>query len=384
MKGKDPKKPKKPKSALERARRAREVAREKAVKLAAKTRRLRFVKALTPPVDGGPAWSHKRGELRGFGPAEQTCALAESRVWREEMKPQFDARDAKSRARQFSTEELELLHFYAAASGYQTTKEMLEKLSGFWKRNDRRVLGLDRPRNPDWRAAKMLNRLDGIPSESTMSRHRLDLTPKFRRQIWERIMVELRAEELAVMDDAELLTINLDGTHLEIPYMPPLYEKDKDGSPILVDGVPKLSNEDEVTCEDGGILPKKSHNPGARGFNIIFAATGSGVALAPRIVKISAYEGHVAEALIEEDLEPLIGDRVRRTNEIGVLSADGAFSSNRFRKGVRNLGMIENVHFVSHANDVRAASESKRWMRLGTKGVWWVNGHREVVCDCGN
>jgi hypothetical protein len=172
-----------------------------------------------------------------------------------------------------------------------------------------------------------------------------------------------------------------------VPFICPVFEKDKDGNPTGV-----VVNEGRVTCWDGGVLAKESHGHGAHGFALMLISTDSRVHLVHSIGRNTDNHGRAGTRLVRDGLDPLIGARLRAHPKTGVMNADSAFADAvadglTFRQAVRNAGLIENSHAVSHArrreSEENAAKKSATLYPLEGAPGWYANGHREVTCACG-
>lgn len=348
---------------------------------AEKTQRKRVPKTLPqPPADGLTAWSKQREELKGFHVGLQARALEETSAYKEHLLPFLQQANPPGRSdAQYSTVELERAEFAQRAAGFVDKKTLVEKLQLMKMAPVRQALDFDRPRNPEHRAARLTNVPDGIPSEPTFTRHNQSLHLEMRVACWEATAYELRDQFLSMPGVAEeLRTINLDGFQIPIVFTAPRTEVDEDG-------VVHIVNSEYVTAPDAGYLPKDSHGNGSTGYGMVLAVTSKGTPLAWRHGRISDPEEPVARVLVREEIGPLVDPYLRSQGLLAVISTDGNFASNEMRREVRQAGLIENIHHVSHVNHERADDMRTRWIPFeGYDERWGTNGHHEVVCWCGH
>ena len=73
--------------------------------------------------------------------------------------------------------------------------------------------------------------------------------------------------------------------------------------------------------------------------------------------------------------------------EVGVLTADAAYATPNLRREVRELGYVENIHRVSHADRptsvANAEKHDRKVFQIQGYPKWRANGHREIYCVCG-
>jgi len=74
-------------------------------------------------------------------------------------------------------------------------------------------------------------------------------------------------------------------------------------------------------------------------------------------------------------------------DKLSVLSADGGFAKQELRAALRRLGIVENIHLVSHGDRPKSRANAAKIQakRLPIEGYknWVTNGHRELICACG-
>lgn len=140
-------------------------------------------------------------------------------------------------------------------------------------------------------------------------------------------------------------------------------------------------------------MPRFEENPGkdGHGFNMVTVTTSTGLPLAYRIVPL-ATEGHgeadTALAMFREEwrehVQPHLDPQLR------VLTADSAYKKRELRAELRaelrELGIVENCHAVSHArrktSQENAAKHDAMNFQIQGYPNWRANGHRELFCSC--
>jgi hypothetical protein len=138
---------------------------------------------------------------------------------------------------------------------------------------------------------------------------------------------------------------------------------------------------------EGGSLTDQGAPESKRGhgFMTVTAHTGHGLPIAARTVRIHNPEIECLLDIAEHDLP-----RIRAamdSDDIGVMSLDGAFSGSRTRLAVRKHGFLENTHKVGHGD--QAATKRNLARHIGTATPieghpnWRANGLRELFCICG-
>jgi hypothetical protein len=341
--------------------------------------RVRFSGDLPRPLHGRVPYAKSREELAGYSDAHIVRDILDSAAWNEVMTP-FLAEVERTRQRPgkvsplYSALELESVLLLQIVGGYETVRETRNALAGDRTDEMRRLLGFERPRPlPGQRVIKLRS---GIPSEATLSRYRLQ-TGDARRLAAYRALEQRLLEEHAATDElrAEASVLDMDGTAIVTHYTAPIYNPD---TGLLVNGGINDRGYPRVTAPEAGYNPKLGH-----AWNLVMTATQTGVILAWRLVPANVSE-KVAGAEVLQELEhvlPLLGERKLR-----VLSADGGFNSPQIRRRARELGVLENIHIVSHDRSSRttAAKEDRRRIPIEGYRNWSTNGHRELVCKCGN
>jgi len=224
----------------------------------APARRLRLPDRLPVPVGSVP-YANRRDELKQMTPADHVLLLQATDAWQQVMVPLCQQIDAERSGRGlkflYTSEELELFLVYGRSQGLKSIKEIRASLAGDMALRERRLLGFDRARNTRGPHARTMQRRDGVPSESTVSRHKKRVSDARRRDLWMEIERRLRTEHLQTEElQEEARVMNLDGTPLLTHYQAPM--KDKHHKTAF--------NEGSITCPDGGYVG--GHNdPGKSG-----------------------------------------------------------------------------------------------------------------------
>ena len=222
-----------------------------------------------------------------------------------------------------------------------------------------------------------------LPSEATLSRHRARFGSGRRATKYLELFKRLRDENLAADETrAESRLLYLDGSPVLTHYQAPVYDP-KTGK-VKNGGVSKRGFT-QITAPDAGYLP---HSAGfdktGSGWNSVTIVNETGLPLAFSLPPLNASERTTALDLIRDELEEVIGLLGER--ELRVLTADGGFTKGELRRELRKLGIVENIHPVSHADSDRARAnaakhDKRRYPITGYK--WFTNGHRELKCKCG-
>jgi hypothetical protein len=348
-------------------------------------RRLRWSGDLPVPTSGEVPYAKCRPELKDLTEAKIARLVTESKHWQKEMVPQLDQVDAIRRvdgkeAPVYSAHLLESLLVYQRVCGLRSYRETRDRLAGDKGGEARELLGLNNIRRYRQKNSKRVVRLmEGIPAESTMSRHRRRFDDAYRADVLEECVRHVIVEHL---EDEELRrearTVNMDGTPILTHYTCPVIDKK---SKLVI-------NEDKVTCWDGGYVPSDAGpDKSGHGWNLISITTTTGLPLAYRLVPLNASEKDAGVELLkdwERNVLPHLGER-----RLTVLTADGGFNKPLLRAKARELGMLENIHLASHAdvkksrdnvatrNNTRIPFNDPRYKH------WFANGHREVFCEHG-
>jgi hypothetical protein len=351
--------------------------------------RMRWSANLPQPGPGDVPWAKKRPELAGLLEAEHARIIQRTRAWQELMVPECQAIDKTRSARGlkalYSSEELELVLVYGRACGHVKYEETRAALAGDDPR-PRETLGLTAPRNRQNRpqlADKMRLR-DGVPSLTTIWRHKKRFTEERREAVWLAIERELRLEHLETIGlQEESLVMNIDGSPLLTHYTAPMKSRKYEGALNDPDG-PYADR--KITCPDGGYVPNSApRDKSGHGWNLVTISSSSGVPLAWALPPLNASEKTTALEMVAgdfaRDVAPLLKGKIK------VLTADGAFHQPELRAELRRHGVVENIHLVSHAKKPRSVERATKFdeRRHDIEGypLWSANGHREIFCACG-
>lgn len=355
---------------------------------AAAKARVRWSAALPRPQLSPIPYTLSCPELAGYTPGQITRDLIRSDAWAEVMTPLLDEIDYErlSSGREaplYTSLELESVLVYQRVCGEVTAKAARSLLASDEPQafEARYLLGFDKARNGGRRRGikgMPIERLDGVPSESALSRHKKCFGEQRRAEAYECLFERLRDEHMEtpeLQDEARALA--MDGSMIFV----------RRTAPIIRPETGEVVNAESVTLPDGGFAPLgMGPDKSGHGWNLITLATISGLPLAYTVAKLPGDEKTNGLALIEKQFIPKILPRLPKQS--GVLTCDGGFQSPRIRIAARRARLLENIHFSSHCftSDEEAASVGKRNKRLyAIEGYpnWKANGHREVKCRCG-
>ena len=350
-------------------------------------KRLTFHRLLPDPrVDTRSRWAKSRPELRNLTEAQSVMKLMTSDAFEQTVQPLLDRAEVERAERQrrkreflYTVTEVERAMVFKAITGINLMKELRDKLAG----DDpelRETLGYSRPRN----AERNMRRMDGVPSEATLCRHRQLFDARERADAYVRFFELARDQHLIefpveMLDEIRLL--GMDGSKIEIEGQCPIYKK-KTG---------EIVNAKKVTCWDGGYVGSgSSRDHSGHGFNKMTITTASTLPLVFEVTPLNISEYRVAEHLVDR----LGSDVFSKLKErrLSVLTADGIFDGRSLRARIRSNGMIENIHGASHADTpkVEARVARLRKERIKIKDAtnkdaknWFSNGLFELVCKCG-
>jgi hypothetical protein len=340
--------------------------------------RIRFSGDLPAPLAGFVPYAKSRAELKTYTDAQIVRDILDSDAWREVMQPILVELDRERRrpgkvAPLYTSAELESVHLLQIVSGIETVKETRDNLTNDRNAEARELLGFARPRPlPGQRVVKLRS---GIPSDATLCRHRQHFVEQRRLDAYKALERRLLLEHAATDElRAEADLINMDGTAIVTHYTAPVIDPKTDvvvNSGVNARGYPK------ITAPDAGFNPKLGH-----GWNLVMATTQTGVILSWEIVPANISEKVVGRRVVDalEDVLPHLG-----TPRLRVLTADGGFNAQPIRQRARELGILENVHKVSHdaGSRSKADDEDKRRIPIESHKDWFTNGHRELRCRCG-
>lgn len=274
----------------------------------------------------------------------------------------------------YSTRELEAALFYQVMLGIRTWKAAREKLAGDTGGRSRAALHFDIAR--ETRCPDELVCMAGIPSGSTMSRHR-------KRFPWERRLDVYRAyfdrlRRLNALDPElrlGLRILGIDGTAQPSSLTCPKINKDTG----------EIVNASRITCPTGGYRTKGDEK--VHGFAVVpllclnelpWAYDHGGVNMEERAAAYRTVED------FRDNVLPYTGPRFA-----GVFTADSGFHDQVLRPLVQSIGYVPNIHSVSHAEH-RPSTESEKAeaarleFDLAGRPGWYVDGFRELHHRCGN
>jgi hypothetical protein len=343
-------------------------------------RRLRVPKALPQPPSGDQPFAKRRDELKGLTEAQIVLLVMESAGW-DAIKPFLEEVDQERLARRkdgrggyaaYSAEDIEKALLFQRVSGFRTYKKAHERLCGADK-EPRETLGFTHANRK-----KATRYLDGVPSRSTISRHLRRFGKERRGDAWDslaRALRDLHLEEFPELR-AEAQVIQTDGTKIETHYTAPKIDRK----------TKTVVNSSHVTAPDAGYVPPSAGpDKSGHGWTLMPISTAQGVPLSWTISPLHASESVTATSLVLDDFRQNVIPRLDQNRGVGILTADGAFSSARLREALRENGYVENIHHVSHKTDSsdRAATERKRRIPIEGYMNWFSDGHRQLVCTCG-
>ena len=352
-------------------------------------KRLRWSGGLPVPTSGEVPYAKCREELKDFTEAQATRQVLDSSAWQEVMVPLLDEVDrqrlAKGKERPlYSSHLLESVLLYQRVCGLQSYRAARDRLASDKGPEARRLLGLDSLRRYRAKPGKRVVRLmEGIPSESSVSRHRHRFPESERAAAYEELFRRLVADHLVEWEEMreEARRLNLDGTSLLTHYTCAKIDK----------ATGEVVNARKITCFDGGYMghdaptSKQGH-----GWNLVSATTSTGLPLAYRLTRIHDGEPTAGIDVLDDykaNVLPSLGAPAER--RLTVLSADGAFNCQGIRYQARALGILENIHVTSHSKKpeslAKAEERDKEVILFDDPSYknWHANGHREVFCECG-
>lgn len=349
-----------------------------------KKRRKPRSKALpTPPVGVQTPYANCREEWHGVGLGEKTRVVLDSQAWQDVMLPvlaQLDSeRSKKGPAPSYSSAELESAVLFQKLAGVSTYGEARTLLASDRHTETRERLGFDKPRKRYGRGVTLVKSMDGVPSEVTIWRHLQRWGLERHIAAYELLFQRFVQEHLGDPDfQEEARTLNIDGSVIQSHYSS--FER-----------VNRKTGEVKApTLEGGGFMARTETNHGqdGHGFTMVAVTTSTGLPLVSRLAPLATKEeGESATALAmlreewRENVAPFVSDK------LAVLTGDAAYSKRELRAELREHGIIENVHPVSHADREsskrNAAKNNKDVIQIQGYPDWRANGHRELYCVCG-
>jgi len=274
----------------------------------------------------------------------------------------------------YTTRELEAALFFQVMRGIRTWKAARKELAGDTGARARAALGFDVHREA--RCPQEVQRLAGVPSEATMCRHR-------KRFPWERRLVayrgyfdrlrQLNAQDPELRDGLRILGI--DGTAQPTSLT----------CPKVNSRTGEVVNASRVTCPTGGYRIKEDEK--SHGFAAVPLHCINGLPWAYDHGGVQMGERDAARRAIEDfrdNVLPHVGPR-----RLAVLSADKNFHNQSLRPMLHDMGIVPNIHHVSHAEGRESTERQKEEaarleLCLDGKPGWYVDGFRELHHRCGH
>lgn len=353
--------------------------------------RARFSGDFPLAQQGFTPWSNKREQLRGLNEGQITRLVLDSDEFRDTVGKLLDEVE-RGRARLgkeapfYTSLEIESVLVYQRVCGLKTYREARQRLAGDEPEatEARRLLGFDRPRNGHRRRGRKgqpVERFDGVPSESTASRHRRRMGAERHADAHDELFTRLVQTHLEFPEfRKELEILHLDGSGVFTHYQ----------APITDPKTRTVVNEGRVTCPDAGYLPPTAGvGKCGHGWNLTSLVTGTSLPVVYRLPKLhSPSERDTGDELVHEFgrlIVPALEAAGER--ELSVVSADGAFHKQAMRARCRQYGILENVHLSSHGDSKESlagvAKRNRERIPIDGYPNWYANGHREVFCLCG-
>jgi hypothetical protein len=366
-----------------------------------------------PPEDRTLDYAASREELRGIEPGEVVLAVEELRGFREVVRPALEAADAArlaprpgedkrrgQRPKFFALDywRFEVLRRVIAS---QSTVHTRDWLTTDKAARTRELLGFDKPRPHG--GGKPQRWTEGVPSDSWVSDFRSKWLPEAElAALMQQLERWALAEKMATLPGAreECRVLYADGSKLETHANAPILKKDKEGNVIEVVNEWKKGRDGGlvpgITAPEAGYVPNRGGNAdhSGHGWNIVMVMSSKGTVLAHRNVPMHAGENTTLIDMVPEVGQVLgtLDDPERRGPEgegpeLRVLSTDCNFHSHELRGKLREIGIIENTHLTSHARRPSSQEDAKARKRkrypIDRHPAWFLNGHRELVCACG-
>jgi len=336
------------------------------------------------PIKGDVPYAKSRPELAGLSVGEQVRIVMNTPAWNEVLRPILDALD-KDRPKKgpkpsYSSEELESCLLFQRLAGASTYAEARALLAGDRGAHDRAVLGFNKHRGHMGRTLRLVtSREEGVPSEATVWRHKkrfgLDAHSRAYREQFERLVQEHLEEFPELAEEARL--VHWDGSVLLSHYTSRTQFNRETGEVIK-----------EPTLTGGGYRPRTKGNAGkdGDGFNLVAAVTQSGLPLGARLTPINVPEAKTARHILEDEWRRTVAPYLQ-DDLIRVMACDAAYTGGHFREAVHRAGFVPNCHPVSHAGrecSIRnAALKQKAKLKIRYRDKWYLNGHHELFCECG-
>jgi len=352
---------------------------------AVKEQRLNYGR-LPKPDKGTVPYANCREELADLTLGEKVIIATRTDVWTRLMVPILDeleaSRPRKGPAPAYTSHELELAVLFTRMAGKERYSEARTLLAGDRGGRDRRALGFDRPRQRVGRNLRVVESLDGVPSEKTVWRHLNRFGLERNEAIYEQLLfpaiVAEHFEKFPEQMAAESRIVDFDGSAI-LSHYSSFERKNR-----------KTGEVKPPTMSGGGFRPRTDSNAGkdGHGWMLVAGLTSTGLPLVARIEKLNESEGGVVAAMLREEWRERISPHINLTDEqFGVMAFDAAYSGINVRTAVHEAGYVPNCHAVSHALRERSRENARRhdkytWAIEGKPG-WKANGHREVMCAHG-
>jgi hypothetical protein len=351
--------------------------------------RLRESKHLPGVGSGEVPYALSRELLHDFTLGRIAVAVIQSKAWKELVAPRLDKLQQKRERPQrekpwYTTHELESLFLLQRVAGRLSYKDTRDFIAGdtIAAAEARRLLGLDsrRARPGRRRGPKGLptEQYDGVPSKATMSRYLRLWNLEERREMYEQLFEALVQEHLELPEfQEECLSLYADGSPVLTHYT----------APVVNSQTGEIVNSDKVTASDAGyvgqsVAPDKS----GHGWNLISLVTRTALPISYTLPPLNRSEKVELETIVDhyrEVIRPRIDAR-----RVGILTTDGAFHRPLTRRAIRDAGLVENIHYCSHAdteeNHTRADESTRKRIPISGYPGWYANAHREVICRHGH
>jgi hypothetical protein len=339
--------------------------------------------AFPQTVKGDVPYANSRPELASLSIGEKVRLVMATTAWDEVLSPvlaQMDEnRPRRGPAPSYTSEELESCLLYQRLAGASTYGAARARLAGDRGEADRIALGFDRSRKRVGAGLRFVRSLDGVPSEVTVWRHKqrfgLDEHVAAYRQLFEQLIAE-HFEQFPDEMDEESRIIHWDGSVLLSHY-------------TSFERVNRETGEIRPpTLTGGAYRPRTKDNGGkdGHGFNVVAAFTQTGLPLAERLVPINEPEAKTAREILENEWRDAVAPYLR-DEKVRVMAFDAAYSGRHMREAVHRAGFIPNCHPVSHAarerSEAHADRRSKAKLKIRYHENWYLNGHSELSCECG-
>jgi hypothetical protein len=336
-----------------------------------------------PPVGVETPYANCREEWQGVGLGEKTKVVLDSQAWQDVMLPalaQLDAeRSKKGPAPAYTSAELERAVLFQKLAGVSTYGEARTLLASDRHETTRELLGFDKPRKRYGRGVTLVKSMDGVPSEATIWRHLQRWELSRHIEAYEELFQRFVQEHLEDPDfQEEARTLNIDGSVIRSHY-------------TSFERVNRRTGEVKpATLHGGGFMARTEINHGqdGHGFTMVAVTTSTGLPLATRLVPLATKEkceGDTALAMFREEWRENVAPHL--SDELAVLTGDSAYTKAEVRMALREVGIIENIHPVSHANRESSKENAKKndkdVIQIQGYPDWRANGHREIHCVCG-